>query len=296
LIGVAMFEIFHATQYLAIVWVFHRKQIHRASESPGTIGAICRRREVLIVAYLGLIAAFGATRYFSGSITQQSLVEVFAALLVTSNLLHYYFDGFIWKVHEARNQEQLAGTASQSSAGSVVRETPTVSAWPALAHLGKWAIFILPAAALYGAERRSIDPASQATAKFNEARVLAAVAPNQPTVQLRLANAAFDVGDLPVSIEAAHRATKLDPRSAEAQGTLGHAKLRAGDLRDALHAYARATTLDPNNADHRLNLAGALADAGQWKAAEAEYQAAVELTPEGPRRTPANRVVSNRRW
>lgn len=271
LIGVAMFEIYHAVQYLAIVWVFHRRSIDRVAAGPGAMAAFFRRRGLLIGAYLGLIAAFGCVRFFSTSITEQSLAQVFAALLVTSTVMHYYFDGFIWKVREKSNQEQLAGAAiaAHPNAGR-----PDRAGWlPALVHVGKWALFILPAAALYGAERRGVE------AKFQSARALAQVAPSLSTAQLQLANAASDAGDLVLAVDAAERATVLDPRSADAQGTLGNARLRMGQFQEAVQAYSQAIALDPANADHRLNLAGALADAGQWTEADADYQAALKLSP-----------------
>jgi len=275
LIGVAMFEIYHAVQYLAIVWVFHRRSIDRVAAGQGTLAAFFRRRGLLVGAYLCLIAAFGCVRFFSTSITGQSLAQVFAALLVTSTLMHYYFDGFIWKVREKSNQEQLAGTASGTGARS-----PSAAGWlPALAHAGKWALFILPAAALYGAERRGVDASSRTAVQLQSAKALAQVAPSLPTAQLQLANAASDAGDLVLAIEAAERATVLDPQSADAQGTLGNARLRSGNFVEAVQAYSKAIALAPSHAGHRLNLAGALGDAGHWAEAEVEYQAALEISP-----------------
>ena len=53
LIGVAMFEIYHAVQYNAIVWIYNRRLLERAGERFGPLGFLFRDRLTMLGMYLG---------------------------------------------------------------------------------------------------------------------------------------------------------------------------------------------------------------------------------------------------
>jgi hypothetical protein len=99
------------TQYLAIVWRYNRSlaaQQGRARD--GAFRALHRRGGWLIGgAYVALCLAYG------GALTSQHesnvLMSVLLALGFTSTLLHYYFDGFIWKLRHRQNRENLGAAA-----------------------------------------------------------------------------------------------------------------------------------------------------------------------------------------
>lgn len=58
IIGVALFDICHAVQYLAIVWLFNSRRVHFNPRLGGFMRFVFRRGMVLL--YLGLITADGA--------------------------------------------------------------------------------------------------------------------------------------------------------------------------------------------------------------------------------------------
>src|SRR5437660_11646627 len=69
--------------------------------------------------YVGLIFAYGALGYFKSSIGTESVKTILAGVVTASALLHFYYDGFIWKVREKSTRQSLGisggGTANVST-------------------------------------------------------------------------------------------------------------------------------------------------------------------------------------
>ena len=69
---------------------------------------------------LGLIFAYGALGYFKSSIGIETIKRMFTGVVTASALLHFYYDGFIWKVREKSTRHSLGiggGTADVSTKG-----------------------------------------------------------------------------------------------------------------------------------------------------------------------------------
>src|ERR1700682_1809285 len=60
LVGVALFEVFHDVQYLAIVWIYNRTRVERDTSIRGFMRFVFRRSGALIGVYVGLVLAYGA--------------------------------------------------------------------------------------------------------------------------------------------------------------------------------------------------------------------------------------------
>ena len=113
IVAYAFFELFHDVQYLTIVWAFNRSRVEKDKELQGFTRFLFQPRVALIGLYLLMIFAYGlffaagspntGNRYESNMIWQRLLMAGF----VTSTLLHYYFDGFIWKLRETKTQSAL---------------------------------------------------------------------------------------------------------------------------------------------------------------------------------------------
>src|SRR5256885_2437230 len=60
LVGIALFEVFHDVQYLAIVWIYNRARVERDTSIGGFMRFVFRRSGALIGVYVGLVFAYGA--------------------------------------------------------------------------------------------------------------------------------------------------------------------------------------------------------------------------------------------
>ncbi|HKQ84358.1 MAG TPA: hypothetical protein VJS42_19330 [Steroidobacteraceae bacterium] len=106
-VGFAAIGVVHVTQYFAVTWRYNRGLTTRAGRArSGWFERVHRRGGAwLAMAYIGLGLLYG------GVITTPQanswVMSVLLAVGFTSTLLHYYFDGFIWKVRHHENHESL---------------------------------------------------------------------------------------------------------------------------------------------------------------------------------------------
>src|SRR5216117_3864834 len=107
LVGIALFEVFHDVQYLSLVWIYNRKRVEADNSIGGFMRFVFRRSGSLIGIYVGLIFAYGALGYFKSIVGTESIKRILTGVVTASALLHFYYDGFIWKVREKSTRQSL---------------------------------------------------------------------------------------------------------------------------------------------------------------------------------------------
>jgi TolA-binding protein len=295
LIGIAMFEIYHAVQYNAIVWIYNRRLFERSSVKAGPLGFLFRDRTAMLGLYLAAIAAYSSIRFFtahsgdrmfSGDLedAQQWLIAAF----VTSSFLHFYYDGFIWKVRDQSTRRNFA----TGPAGWEVQDCLV----PGVVHAGKWAVLIAIMAMLIASEQ-NLRQASDSEAKFEGMlEALAELTPDVPEAksiasELRAANAErrYQAGlDLLKRGDAQHatgplrEAIELDPRHYSARLQLGDALLALGKFEAAAQSYQQGIALRPQAAEAYVGLADAYLKSDRPDAAEATLREGLAKKPDSP--------------
>ena len=144
LLGVALFDICHDVQYLAIVWLYNCRRVGTNPQLGRFMKYVFRRGMVLL--YLGLITAYGAIGLVGSLVADGTISRLFFGILFTSTILHYYYDGFIWKVRESTNQAGLG--LKQNGSSSPVR----LAMGGGFPHLLKWSPAILGFAFLFSSD------------------------------------------------------------------------------------------------------------------------------------------------
>jgi tetratricopeptide (TPR) repeat protein len=319
LIGIAMFEIYHAVQYNAIVWIYNRRLLERAGDRFGPLAFLFRDRTAMLCVYLAAIAAYSSARYFTAATGDRMFSgdlhnagQWLLALFVASSLLHFYYDGFIWKVSQRKTRANLLDSPDE---GPEDRQ-----AVRGAAHAGKWLVLLAIAATLASAEQRyrtggpDEETAAAALARLTpsvpEARRLASgnatrraaelietghadqavevlaaardAEPGDAALQLALGAALSAAGrDAEAALEL-KRAIDLDSRSAEARYQLGLAQLKQGNAQQAAGSFRRAVQLDPSHFQAQLQLADALVALGEYAGAADCYRQAVAMRPDSP--------------
>ena len=277
LIGLAMFEIYHAVQYDAIVWIYNRKLFRRAGDRFGPLGFMFRDRWTMLGIYLAAIAAYSSIRYFSVDANayvfrggSENAHQWLVAMFVTSSLLHFYFDGFIWKVSEKKTQQNLIEEVTHTS----IAERYV----PAFMHAGKWAVLIAIIGGLLLAEHFQVS--HYGDRKIARLRALAALTPELPESQSLLSREALARGDARAAIEHAERALRLRPRSHSLFADLGLAYMQAGRLDKGKQALEQAIDLAPKQWEYRCDLGILLAKQGHDELAVQAMRHAIELRPD----------------
>ena len=269
LVGIALFEVFHDVQYLAIVWIYNRTRVERDKSIGGFMRFVFRRSGALIGVYVGLVMAYGAIAFTQSAITAESIRHALIGIVTASALLHFYYDGFIWKVREPETRTMLGIEGS----GATTPGTPRL--WPAWArHSLRWAVLVIPFGALCAAQLVGrVVPPLERTAKVAE------VLPRDPKAQLNYGKALHEAGRVEEAISKYEFAISRDPSLAEAEFCLGFGWENLGNLDRAQEHYQRSLLLDPANGKCESNLAGVLTAKGLRIEARRHYEHSLTLNP-----------------
>ena len=268
-LGVALFEVFHDVQYLSIVWVFNRKRARDGDAGFFTRVLFGGGRAMLFV-YVGLVLGYGLFRFLPEAVSSPAVQRGVLALVAASTMLHFYFDGFIWKIRETKTSAALGirRAAGPSPVG------PAASPW-LTPHALKWAgLFFLPLAVLFGLERRA------AAAPLQERyENLTTLVPESAEFHHNLGFAYRENGELEAAEARYRRAIEIDPEYPRAHANLGIALLSQGQWEEAEGALRRALRLDDEYAAAHHNLGFIQERVGVRLEAERRYRRAIELDP-----------------
>src|SRR5437588_10821845 len=147
LVGIALFEVFHDVQYLAIVWIYNRARVERDESIHGFMRFVFRRSGSLIGVYVGLVLAYGSIALTTSGVSIEAIKHLLIGIVTASALLHFYYDGFIWKVRETQTRAMLGID------GSGVSTLPAPRSWPPwIRHGLRWAALLIPFGALCAAQ------------------------------------------------------------------------------------------------------------------------------------------------
>ena len=267
LVGIALFEVFHDVQYLSIVWVFNRSRVEKDRGLGGFTRFLFRRSGSLIGLYVGLVFAYGSLNLIAGHLLHPPVQSALQGLLVASALLHFYYDGFIWKVRE-RSTRQYLGLEGGHAESGTPRRLPH---W--LPHTLRWGVFVVPMAWLGMSQLEGASP------EIEQASALAAAVPHNPEVHTKLGIELEVKGEFDHAIAKYREAIRIQPNYADAHNNLGHALVSQGRIEESIAHYQEALRIKPKYAEAHNNLGYALAAQGRFDAAINHYQEALRIKP-----------------
>jgi hypothetical protein len=267
LVGIALFEVFHDVQYLAIVWIYNRTRVERDQSIGGFMRFVFRRSGALIGVYVGLVLAYGSIALTTSAVAAEWIRHGLIGVVTASALLHFYYDGFIWKVRETQTRTML-GIDGAGAVTPVMRRS-----WPVwFGHSLRWAVLIIPFAVLSGAQLLGrVVPSIERTAKVAE------VLPQDPQAQLNYGKALHEARRIQEAINRYEFAIRRNPALAEAEFYLGLAWSDLENWERSAQHYERSLLLDPKSAKAECNLGNALVKRGMRDEARRHYERSVLL-------------------
>ncbi|MFN2541246.1 MAG: tetratricopeptide repeat protein [Chthoniobacterales bacterium] len=268
LAGIALFEVFHDVQYLSLVWIYNRNRVEKDSTIGGFMRFVFRRSGSLVGLYIGLVFAYGSLAYFNSRLEIETIKRMLTGVVAASSLLHFYYDGFIWKVREKSTRESL-GLAGGAAATTANQFLPS---W--ILHGLKWvSVFVIPLGALWLGQLRGPAPEVQ-----RESWIVTNF-PAGARQHLNYGLALQKAGRFDEAIEQYRRALSFDSASAKVHYNLAGALLAQSKMDAAAEHFQKAIELDSKDPEPHFYYAYALERLGRDEEARSQYEQAVKLKP-----------------
>src|SRR5437667_3040604 len=271
LVGIALFEVFHDVQYLSLVWIYNRNRVEKDQNIGGFMRFVFRRSGSLVGLYLGLIFAYGSLAYFNSQLQIETIKRVLTGVVSASELLHFYYAGFIWKVRESSTRQSLGLTGGTAE----ILPRGIFHGW--LLHGAKWAAaFVLPLTALWLWQVHSSIPLVQ------RSDWIVRDLPVGARQHYEYANSLRKDGQVAAAAREFEIALGYDPKHAGARYGLALLLQNQSKFDAAAEQYDLATPLDPKNAELRYDYSYTLSRLGRSDEAAAQLNAALEINPNFP--------------
>lgn len=279
LLGVILWEIFHDVQYDVLVWLFQRKRVEKNLNtsrvekflfSPGWTRIVFYAVLILGYGVIGVVSSFGDINMPEKFMLQSGASQWLIRITVASALLHFYYDGFIWRIREKSIRQGLDVQEGKAKTLDAPRMSFARHGW-------KWIFFVVPVAYLGISQYRgwSADMESQ---MLNLTRTI----PGSWMPHF-LSGTYYSERAQPDSAEVQYRlAVKYKPDFAIGYFFLGDLLARAGRFPEAVENYSKSVSLDSNLLESRSNLGTLYLKLNQPLAASEQFKAALRMQPENP--------------
>jgi len=299
LVGFTVWSGFHCIQYYGIVWVYNRNRVAKGSPLTSFIRFLFRPSPALVVLYSALIMAYGSINYWAGGVPDETLRKLLLAFITTSNALHYYFDGFIWKMRDSKTRQDLEIADAERVPISAMGWLKQVVRRIAPVEHGGWQAAYLAGILLLLVGVETVRPHDELKAQES----LAALAPDSGEAQYNYGTALLNARRVDEAIDVFRDAARLMPDSSKVWNNLGGALYDKGELDESIASLEKALALYRPGEEQeavrssspllpgaaastaarpdvvRANLADALARSGRNEEAMNNYRQAIALNP-----------------
>jgi Flp pilus assembly protein TadD len=274
-VGYAMFEMWHDIQYLSIVWIFNLARARKNPEAGGFIRFLFRPRAVMAFLYIALCLGFGTLTHAWHLFEDATWIRLAAAIVPGTAMLHYYLDGFIWRIREPETRAALGVDAGQAGQFEIASVRAFHIPGP-VRHALLWLLLIVPGAFLLVMESKGSD-VRQPLYVYQD---LVETFPNSPHAHFELGRVLQDMGQLREAKEHFDRSLSLSPNDYPTLTRLGALLADQGDLKGSRTMFEKALVIDSTNAEVQNNLGIVLDELGELPAARLHLERALEIDPE----------------
>lgn len=276
IVGLLLWEIFHDLQYNAFVWSYNKGRVERGLARSRIENFLFRKGWGRVGFYVACIAAYGCIGFLSQdtlNIYQNrgvygSLLSQVGMVFAASALIHFYMDGFIWKVRDATVRADLgmdAPAAARAPArGGEVRH------WAFIVVLFSGSIALATSEYAHGKDKHI--PGMPAN--------LIALIPGSGYAHFLRAAELVGEGVLDSARSHYRAAIALDTNFGFLHPLVADLDLRLGDTAAAIASYEKALRLDSRDTVVNTQLAGLYISTRRYAQAEAAYRSLIRLAPD----------------
>jgi tetratricopeptide (TPR) repeat protein len=273
-----LWEIFHDLQYNAFVWSYNKGRVERGLSRSRIERFLFRKDWRRIAIYSGSIFAYGCIGFLSQDTLNVYLNEtvygnVFRQVgnvFACSALIHFYLDGFIWKMRDAKVREDLGmGTDGAQDPPAKTAISAGARHWLFVAALFAVSITLATSEHAYGGRKQQAGMSSN----------LVSLVPNSSYAHFLRATEFKQLGFYDSARSHYLHAIALDTNYGFSHALVADLDLRLGDTAMAILSYEKALALDPMDPLVNANLADLYLSSGRMGNAETAFKALMRLEP-----------------
>ncbi len=248
-IGYAAFAMYHDVQYFAIVWVYDNQLVNKGQKrTTAFLRTLFASRALPLVAlYMLVCFSYGSINLLVGYLNSGLAIKIVEIFVISSTLLHYYYDGVIWKVRQRETRAYLG-----------VEEDPEPDR-----HREVFDLFKL---------NTGVHRLGNYIKETGRQLLYFAL----PVALLTLVQLYWPVD----AVQAREDFAEVFPDLPGAHNNLGVAYAGHGDVERARQEYEKSVVLDPSFYEAHLNLGLVHARQGRMQEAHREYEIALQLKPD----------------
>ncbi len=271
ILGYAVTALAHDVQYFAIVWIYNRGVLKRSRQLGASFFRFLFKdgRFRLVLFYVALILTYGGIEAFARATHNYLFYDIVKVVIAASAFMHYYYDGFMWKVRKKEIRQNLVDDDGSGAETVAVRW----SLRPWIEGMQDWL------------ERMRLRRAEFAYGFETGKQVLYF---GIPIYFLAWSDATYSVDD----VAAGQYLEQLAPEVAKTHHDLGMSYLhqafadqtpgRQALLDQAIGAHRRAIELDPEFAMAYTHLGIAYSLKKEYRQAVYYHKKAIEIAPRLP--------------
>jgi tetratricopeptide (TPR) repeat protein len=268
LIGLILWEIFHDLQYNVFVWNYNRNRVRRDLSGSRTERFLFQADGRKILLYSLCIAAYGCIGLLSQDVlnvyqnqkTYQTLLFQIGNVFAASALIHFYLDGFIWKVRDAKVQRDLGVEIAEPN-GKLGKR-------PRARHAVLMSAFVIACLGLGASEYLHWTSSQQS----RQSDSLVELVPKSGYANFMKATRLKSEEKNDSAIYYYERAIQSDTNYNFSHIFLADLKAKTGDLAGSIAHYKIAESQEPEDALVRENLAELYMKTEAFDLAQAEYR------------------------
>lgn len=272
IVGLILWEIFHDLQYNVFVWSYNRNRVEKGLSQSPLERFLFRADWKRIGIYSACILAYGCLGFLTQDVlnvyqNQEAygdLLHQIGNVFAASALIHFYLDGFIWKVRDGKVQRDLGLQTSES-----FRKAP----WP---RHGVFVAALFSISLALGASEYLDLTAGQ---RSRQSANLADLVPKSPYGHFLLASQLKAENRFDSAAVHYLWAIRLDTNYNFCYSFAADMKYRAGDTLAAIGLFEKAIRLDPDDTLSARSLANLHLLSGQYEKARQVFAALVESHP-----------------
>ncbi len=269
IVGLCIWEIIHWAQITPLTWTYNHNRSQRHPEIGNFIKTIFSQKKMWIFIYTALVLSYGALGTIPHLLEDDFYYRLITALLVSSGILHFYYEGFVWKVRDTDIQEGMELSLGKANPTHLFKS-------PQLKHAFMWSLFFIPLAALTYSHFHSNRDNLEIYQKIIEANPKCWYSQYNVAVELE------DRGDFANAAIHYQNSININPRYTDSRNHLAKILIDQGNYDLAISHLQAALDFDSENYLTLNYLGNAHFKKGNVVAARDYYEKSLKLHPDNP--------------